>query len=174
VEAVDINGSGSWAGAVAGFNGGDITGVYSTGAVTSDGWHIGGLVGANYGGSMTNCYSTASVDGNEYVGGLVGRHQYHDITNCYSTGSVSGNANVGGLVGYSGDTIPTSFWDIETSGQTESDGGIGKTTAEMQTAATFLDAGWDFEGETENGTDDIWWIDEGLDYPHLWWEGPGF
>jgi hypothetical protein len=24
--------------------------------------------------------------------------------------------------------------------------------------------------ETENGTDDIWWIDEGVDYPHLWWE----
>ena len=24
--------------------------------------------------------------------------------------------------------------------------------------------------ETENGTDDIWWIDEGQDYPRLWWE----
>ena len=29
---------------------------------------------------------------------------------------------------------------------------------------------WDFVGETENGTDDIWWIDEGQDYPRLWWE----
>ena len=42
--------------------------------------------------------------------------------------------------------------------------------AEMQTASTFLDAGWDFVNETENGTDDIWWIDEGQDYPRLWWE----
>ena len=40
----------------------------------------------------------------------------------------------------------------------------------MLTAATFLEAGWDFVGETENGTDDIWWIDEGQDYPRLWWE----
>jgi hypothetical protein len=40
----------------------------------------------------------------------------------------------------------------------------------MQTASTFLDAGWDFIGEAENGTDDIWWIDEGQDYPRLWWE----
>jgi hypothetical protein len=24
--------------------------------------------------------------------------------------------------------------------------------------------------ETENGTDDIWWILEGQDYPRLWWE----
>ncbi len=49
-------------------------------------------------------------------------------------------------------------------------GGTGKTTAEMQTAQTFLDAGWDFLGETGNGMEDIWWIDEGKDYPHLWWE----
>jgi hypothetical protein len=25
-------------------------------------------------------------------------------------------------------------------------------------------------GETANGTEDIWWIDEGKDYPHLSWE----
>jgi len=24
--------------------------------------------------------------------------------------------------------------------------------------------------ETANGADDISWIDEGKDYPHLWWE----
>jgi len=40
----------------------------------------------------------------------------------------------------------------------------------MQMAQTFLDAGWDFVGETANGTDDIWWIPEGKDYPRLWWE----
>jgi hypothetical protein len=27
-------------------------------------------------------------------------------------------------------------------------------------------------GETANGTEDIWWIDEGQDYPRLWWEIP--
>jgi hypothetical protein len=40
----------------------------------------------------------------------------------------------------------------------------------MQTASTFLEAGWDFIDETANGTEDIWWIDEGNDYPRLWWE----
>jgi len=40
----------------------------------------------------------------------------------------------------------------------------------MQTAKTFLDAGWDFVGETKNGTEDLWWILEGEDYPRLWWE----
>jgi hypothetical protein len=49
-------------------------------------------------------------------------------------------------------------------------GGTGLTTAQMQTAAMFLDAGRDFVDETANGTEDIWWIDEGQDYPRLWWE----
>ena len=48
--------------------------------------------------------------------------------------------------------------------------GEGKTTIEMQTARTFLDAGWDFVGETASGTEDVRWILEGKDYPRLWWE----
>jgi hypothetical protein len=40
----------------------------------------------------------------------------------------------------------------------------------MQDIDTFQDEGWDFVGETGNGTEDIWWIDNGQDYPHLWWE----
>ena len=46
----------------------------------------------------------------------------------------------------------------------------GRTTAEMQTAMMFSEAGWDFIDEIENGTEDIWWIDEGQGYPRLWWE----
>jgi len=48
--------------------------------------------------------------------------------------------------------------------------GEGRTTAQMQMASTFLEAGWDFVDETANGTEDIWWIDEGKDYPRLTWE----
>ena len=59
---------------------------------------------------------------------------------------------------------------METSALSFSDGDMSKTTAEMQTASTFLEAGWDFVDETDNGTEDIWWILEGQDYPHLWWE----
>jgi hypothetical protein len=93
------------------------------------------------------------------------------VTRCYSTGAVSGTGwDVGGLVGSNVDTVTDSFWDTQTSGQTWSDGGTGKTTAEMQTAKTFLDAGWDFVDETKNRTEDMWWIDEGKDYPRLWWE----
>ena len=84
---------------------------------------------------------------------------------------VGGDDPVGGLVGdNNGGVVTACFWDTQTSGQTRSAGGTGKTTADMQTAKTFLDAGWDFVGETANGTEDIWWILEGKDYPRLWWE----
>ena len=52
------------------------------------------------------------------------------------------------------------------------DDSYGKTTAEMQTAKTFRDAGWDFVEETENGTEDIWAICEGTNYPRLAWQIP--
>jgi hypothetical protein len=71
-----------------------------------------------------------------------------------------------------------SFRDIETSRQTnmcgkhangyDRDNLFGKITVEIQTAITFLHAGRDFGDETENGTEDIWWILEGKDYPRLW------
>jgi hypothetical protein len=150
------------------------TNCYSTASVAGE-YCVGGLAGRNHYGAITNCYSTGSVSGNKYVGGLVGwngRHQswVGTISNCYSTSSVAGTEwHVGGLVGVNSGTDSNSFWDIETSGQSTSDGGTGLPTDQMQMQITFTDAGWDFVGETANGTEDIWFIPKG-DYPHLWWE----
>ncbi|MHC4546858.1 MAG: GLUG motif-containing protein, partial [Planctomycetota bacterium] len=162
-------------GGLVGSNGGTITNCCSTCIVTSTGspfgGSVGGLVGSNREGTITNCYATGSVTGYYEVGGLVGYNRYGTITKCYSTGSVSGNEKVGGLVGcdWTGGRVFYCFWDIETSEKTWSSGGTGKTTAEMQTMSTFTDTGWDFVGETVNGTEDIWFIPQ-QDYPHLWWE----
>jgi hypothetical protein len=147
------------------------------GSVSGTGWDTGGLVGYNDENLIINCYSTASVSGNHCVGGLVGENDWDEsprIRNCYSTASVTGTGLwVGGLVGASMDGgVSVSFWDVNTSGQTTSDGGTGKTTAQMQTKSTFTDAGWDFVGETFNGTEDIWDICEGTNYPKLSWQIP--
>ncbi|HNS21324.1 MAG TPA: GLUG motif-containing protein [Sedimentisphaerales bacterium] len=168
------------AGGLVGEFAGQMIQCYSAGLVHG-GSRAGGLVGDNRWGSVTDCYSAGVVEGGGNVGGLVGRN-LGALTNCYSTSMVSGSSFVGGLVG-SADagglqpagtaTVTHSFWDIQTSGQATSEGGTGKTTAEMRTASTFLGGGWDFVGETVNGTEDIWWIDEGLDYPRLWWEAAG-
>lgn len=148
---------------------GSIDECYATGNVSSIYWCIGGLVGVN-GGIISNCYATGSVLGNNTLGGLAGGNG-GTITNCYSTGAVSGKDTFGGFAGRNYGTITTSFWDINTSGLTVSDGGEGNTTAEMKTRSTFTDAGWDFVGETANGTEDIWRMCvNDVNYPLLWWQ----
>ncbi len=179
-SSASVNGK-SAVGGLVGVNTGSITTSYSTGTVSGY-RYVGGLVGYNES-SIRSSYSSGSVSGDDYVGGLVGRTGAgSSIVASYSSGSISSTgSSVGGLVGYNAHgsdaygpiaIIARSFWDIQTSGQTTSAGGTGKTTAEMQTASTFLNAGWDFVGETANGTEDIWWILEGKDYPRLSWQLP--
>jgi len=139
--------------------GGVITSCYSTGCVKGF-YHVGGLVGWNNRGIISDCYSKASVNGGKEVGGLVGaNYGWGDcvITNCYSTGSVSGSSRVGGLVGYNEYYCNGCFWDTKTSGQSSSACGTGKSTAQMMQQATFIN--WDF--------DDVWDILENETYPFL-------
>jgi len=164
-------------GGLVGANDGTISGCCSFGGVLSRSY-AGGLAGSN-GCAIYNSYSEAIVTAaSSYAiaGGLVGdNQQWGLIFKCYSIGCVSGGGKVGGLVGYNGGVglIAASFWDVQTSGQTTSAGGTGKTTAEMQTESTFTDAGWDFVGETIKGTDDIWRLCvDGTSYPQLNWQFP--
>jgi len=156
-------------GGVVGTNYGTITQCYSTATVTGSLSDLGGLAGIN-GGWITDCYSTGWVWGGRRAGGLVGTLEFGLITNCYCSGGATGYSDVGGLVGSSMGAIIASFWDTQASGLRTSAGGTGKTTAEMQNARIYLNAGWDFADETANGEEDIWTIDEGRNYPHLSWE----
>ncbi|MCP4256526.1 MAG: hypothetical protein GY774_03255 [Planctomycetes bacterium] len=172
----DIHGVES-VGGLTGRNSGAISGSCSSGSVSGEG-DIGGLVGSNTD-IIMNCYSLVGVTGIEHVGGLVGINTWPGkINNCYSAGCVTGTTDVGGLLGFNDEAvIRTSFWDIQISSQNDMCGrqvhGIGcndangKTTAEMQTESTFLNAGWDFVAETANGADNIWSICDGLNYPEL-------
>jgi hypothetical protein len=173
IEAADVNGISDFVGCLAGFNYGNVIGCCCTGDVSGND-NVGGLLGSNtIGGKISNCYSAVTVNGNEKVGGLVG-YTKGSVTMCYSTGMViSEGQNAGGLVGERNQSygiVTGCFWDNETSGQSSSAGGTGLTTDQMKTAGAFLDADWDFLDETDNGTEDIWWILEGRDYPRLWWE----
>jgi len=92
---------GSYVGGLVGNQGfGTITNCYASGAVTGSGSYVGDLVGYQYSGTITNCYASGAVTGGSYVGGLVGNQGFGTITNCYATGPVSGNQYVGGLMGY--------------------------------------------------------------------------
>ncbi len=151
---------------------------YAAAAVEGSGQYLGGLVG--YHGrdpfaAIINCYARGSVSGGTCVGGLVGYNYWSgQIYNSYSTGRVLGTAYLGGLVGESEPTglVLDSFWNTSTSGQSVSDGGVGKTTSQMKRRSTFTAAGWSFVTATGVGT---WRMcRDGVTYPLLWWEfAPG-
>ncbi|MCX8065217.1 MAG: hypothetical protein N3G21_08610 [Candidatus Hydrogenedentes bacterium] len=84
---------------------------------------------------------------------------------CYAFSSVFGEYYVGGLVARETGPTPqyiSSYWDIEKSGISESEGGVGKTTSEMKRRSTYV--GWDFES--------TWDIIETQTYPWLRALGP--
>jgi len=176
---------------------GAVIDCYATGSVSGK-WSVGGLLGGNWGGRVSGCRSGGSVSGEDYVGGLVGDNQ-GDVTNAYATGSVTGEWHVGGLVGFNEGSISNtystgdvtgsiwvgglvgnsregvvihSFWDTDSSGIGESDGGTGMGTTEMRTIATFTDAEWDIAAVLPGQTDEthMWNIVDGEDYPFLNWE----
>jgi hypothetical protein len=164
-------------GGLIGFNAGIVSNSYSTGTVTGDRC-VGGLVGYNGGtdfaATVNNSYSTGTVTGSEWVGGLVGYNANNGIvSNSYSTGIVTGTSYVGGLVGIDSGAVTNSFWDTETSGQASSDGGTGKTTAEMQDIITFSGASWNIAAVANPSLLNlsyIWNIVNNVTYPFLSWQ----
>jgi hypothetical protein len=161
-----------YVGGLAGSSAVDVTSSYSTASVTGR-WGVGGLVGLNTG-PVSNCYSIADVTGKYSVGGLVGFIDRGTVSNCYAIGHVNGDSGAGGLVGdnYEG-TVSDSFWDTETSGQAISDGGTGKTTAEMRDIATFSGADWNIiavANPSVRNPSYIWNIVDGVTYPFPSWQ----
>ncbi len=125
---------------------------------------VGGLAGSSQSGSrIYNSYAKGTVSGNKFIGGLVGLSQI-SILNSYASVAVIGSQSVGGLVGGASNSIINSYaigkisgrsegligsvrinfsaiqsyWDVGTSAVRDDNNnfnGIGKTTAELQTAA---------------------------------------
>jgi len=192
-STASVSGSFSLGGLV-GLNHGVIRTSWAGGEIAG-GMTIGGLVGSNrvgggifsilpyFDATVADCYATGAVRGDITVGGLIGWNE-GTLLRCYSTGAVTKSggmpasdpeSSAGGLVardeGLADWDIRGCFWDTTTSGVDKSEGGIGMTTAQMQDLAIYLDAGWDFIGETANGTEDLWKMStEEPSHPKLAWE----
>jgi filamentous hemagglutinin family protein len=141
---------------------------YATGTV-SGGGYVGGLVGWSVSSSIHDSYAmgavlagfTGNVGTKQYVGGLIGLNS-GSVKAAYSTGPVivgSSYSDVGGLIGKTSlGSVSNSYWDTQTSGWTSSDGGSGRTTAQLQGA---LPGGF---------SSSVWSTGAGL-YPYLSWQG---
>ena len=166
-----VSGQGDNFGGLAGANSGAITDSYATGNVSGSGFaDVGGLVGDNRStGVITAAYAQGSVSGRaDRYGGLIGSNQ-GVVTVCFSTGAVPRNG--GGLIDSNGNngTVANCYWDTETSGQANSDGGIGKTTQELQSPPgyTGIYAAWNVDLDGDGTVDDPWGFGTPTQYPTL-------
>jgi hypothetical protein len=163
-------------GGLAGTNEGIVSNCVAQGLVSGS-RIVGGLIGYNSD-LVVDSFATGPVRGGAAVGGLVGWGS-GSICSCYSVGQVELNREylgsptsiesgaVGGLVGVNEGSVLASFWDMTTSGARVGCAGIGLTSTEMHDVSVYRKAGWDFIGESENGTADFWFQQEGHNYPQL-------
>ena len=145
-------------GGLAGINSGTITASYARGDVSSGATHVtaGGLVGDNEsGGSVTASFSTGSV-----------------------TNTVDNTPDKGGLVGANAGSSTYSYWDTQTSGQSSSPTGTGKTTSQLQTPTAYgtgsqrhLRQDWNLNLDGVTGNDDPWAFGTASQYPVLKYGG---
>ena len=107
VQITSDNSSG-YAGGVAGDSWGTIENCSVSGSVSGTTF-AGGVVGSQWGGSITGCNSSATVKGVIFAGGIAGEtNSGASLTGCYATSDVTvendgtNNSHAGGVVGYNG------------------------------------------------------------------------
>jgi hypothetical protein len=112
VSRLSVSGSvsgGTYTGAVAGYNAGELSEVYSTASV-SGADNTGGIAGRNVG-TLSYAYNTGMVYGSgAYVGGVLGSNT-GAVTEIYNGGRVSGGSVVGGVVGSDSGELSKAYYD---------------------------------------------------------------
>ncbi|MHC4906535.1 MAG: GLUG motif-containing protein [Planctomycetota bacterium] len=121
----------------------------------------GGLVGDMFESTVEDSYAIATFNTAGYDdGGFVGRAWDSRMIDCYSVPSVAEYVYIDGFVGDAWNTPVNYCYFRSGSGINYGPAGSPLSDSSMKQQANFMD--WDFEN--------IWWIDEGNDYPRLWWD----
>ena len=144
------NGNNNNTGGLIGHNEGRIINSYAAVDTSDSGEQEGGLVGNMHRGSVVNSYATGKISASSSIAGagglLGGMGEDGQVINSYSIGAVrrSSGTHIGGLIGRSDGSTTNSYWDTNTSGQTSSAGGTGRTTDQLRsrTMATGIYAKW--------------------------------
>ncbi|MCB9369965.1 hypothetical protein H6501_00010 [Candidatus Woesearchaeota archaeon] len=159
----DVVSSGNYAGGISAYFDSNMGWCRSSGIVTGS-QYAGGLVAYLSSSSINESYSNSTVTGTYRIGGLVGYSSVGSYVSCYSSGFVNGSVAAGGLVGHGLSSSATAcYWDNETSNQTSSYVGIGKTTSELQTPTSNT-------GIYLNWSTSVWDFGTATDYPKFIWE----
>lgn len=149
------------AGGFVGWNNGVITQSFASGLV-SNGTECGGFVSTNLPsfdpakGVISDSYTTSTVSCPTDSGGGFGTQNSATISRTFAAGPVAAESP-GGLL-FTGPATK-SFWDRQTTGQSTSTGGTGRTSAQLKSA---LPTGF---------APSIWKIRAGISYPYLAFAG---
>ena len=126
-------------GGVVGYSWGTIENCSVSGSVSGT-VYVGGVVGAQIGGSITGCSSSATVKGTVDVGGVAGQTNSNaTMTACYATGNVTStgsstvNVYIGGFCGYNSTTVTACYW------KNNKEQGIGYNKVGTDTEVTKVD-----------------------------------
>ena len=151
-------------GGVVGYSWGTIENCSVSGSVSGT-VYVGGVVGAQIGGSITGCSSSATVKGTVDVGGVAGQtNSSATLTACYATGNVTstgsstGKVHIGGFLGNNYTTVTACYWknnheqgigyNRESTGATKVDGSDvtwQKAVDAMNTALQNAGSEWRYE-----------------------------
>ncbi len=161
----------------------------------ADSNNIGGLIGyvSQYA-TVSDCYANGRIDNYEMsdgCGGLVGHAYNARIERCFAAVGMNYSEDdfygVNGLIGYyendwwsdesSDKGVFNCFWDQSISGlpldkESYDDGpvpGAALISGLMRDRETYRLAGWDLDQESDNGTADIWVMNNGS-YPGFAWQ----
>jgi hypothetical protein len=99
-----------------------VTNAYNSATVYAPGNNgVGGIIGYNVSsGTTNNVYNTGTITGSAVIGGLMGRNENGAITNSYNTGSViaagvyAGSNYIGGVAGYTYNATVTNVYNTGT------------------------------------------------------------
>ena len=166
-------------GLVGRLSGGTMASCYATGIVssTSGSSRCGGLVGGVANslvsplGVISNCYATGNVTAEgtgARSGGLIGDASSSSITACYATGDATGATARGGVGTATSTMITASYFDYEVSNRPSTDEGAWSTTVLQSTLDyTFIFEAWDTQEQWGGGSQYVWDLCSGDQYPKL-------
>lgn len=139
--------AGNYTGGLCGINKGTITGCYSAASVNGS-KYTGGICGCNDSGATVSvCYNTGAVNGSKYVGGICGYNK-NAASDCYNTGTVIGNStSIGGICGYNRNLVSGCFNTGEVGGGTKY---VGSVCGYNHSGSTFVNCYYLVTG-TEKG-----------------------
>lgn len=105
-----VNGTKDRIGGIAGYISGTVANCSSSGIITGGSndtspTYGGGIVGsAAASATVTDCFNSSSIYGNNEVGGIVGKNE-GTVTNCQNSGSITAGGQIGGIVGFNSGTV---------------------------------------------------------------------